>query len=79
MSSMSKTHDWERLGSDLAAKMGWNGVSVLMVAIEALTAANFHREASILDHMVDALNEANGEREIGYELTIKDIEDGIPF
>lgn len=45
----------EKMGRNLACDVAWNGDQVLIVAIEALTDANFHAEAKVLQKMLDAL------------------------
>lgn len=60
----------EKLGTELARKLDWNGVQVLEVAWSALTDCGFHDEAAIVEQMAKALN-ASG-NELKYELTIKE-------
>lgn len=59
-----------QLGSDLATKLGWDGVQILQVAMEALTQANFHAEAEVLEQMVKFLEQTD-ETPV-YRLEIKD-------
>lgn len=47
-------------GGKLASKYGWDGLTILQVSEAALTAANFHHEAEIIDQMIKALK--NGDQ-----------------
>lgn len=42
-------------GSKLAGKYKWDGLGILQVCEAALTDANFHHEAEIIDQMIKAL------------------------
>lgn len=46
-------------GGKLASKYGWDGLSILEVCEAALTDANFHHEAEIIDQMIQALKNGN--------------------
>lgn len=54
---MSEPSDIISKALELSEWAGWNGVGILQVAIEALTDANFHQEAEILNKMVEAIEE----------------------
>lgn len=61
----------ERMGTALARDLSWNGVEVLQVAWSALTEANFHAEAEIIEQIAKALNESSVE--LKYTLTVEEI------
>lgn len=54
-----------QLGAKWAAECDWDGVDILTLAQEALTQANFHSEAAVIEQMIAALLEHN---EVVYHL-----------
>ena len=42
----------EKLGQELASKLRWDGVGILLVAKAALTDANFHAEALVIEQLI---------------------------
>lgn len=74
------TNELEALGVELSRKCKWNGMDILEAAIAALTDANFHTEADILNQMADILNNDNATHQIKFELTFTEVGDGeLPF
>jgi len=45
----------EKMGVELSQKLEWNGFDILRVSVEALTDANFHTEAKIINDMLRKL------------------------
>lgn len=76
---MRTSLELEAFGIRLSRDCDMDGASILEAAIEALTNVNFHAEADVLNQIADALNNANGEREIRYQLTITEVDNEIPF
>lgn len=64
--------DNDERGQELAAALGWDGISILETAIAALSDANFHAEAEILEKMANYLMQTD-ETPV-YTLEIKDKE-----
>ena len=73
----------EKIGSALSAECSWVGEYILEAAIVALQDANFHREAEVLDQLVEALhNDEYGGDNFRYQLTISEVKGDsgeIPF
>jgi len=44
--------DCDRLGIELARRLSWDGLDILLTARAALVDANFHREAKMLDPII---------------------------
>jgi hypothetical protein len=59
----------EELGRKIASQCDWDGLAILHVFSEALTDANFHREAEIVEQIEK--NIETTEATPHYELTIK--------
>lgn len=76
---MNNPKNLEAMGSKLSVDCGWNGLDILEVAIAALTDANFHQEAKVLEQMLKALNQANAEFDLSYQLAITEQRNEIPF
>lgn len=49
------TPNTAQIAADLSQQLKWNGFDILRVACEALTDANFHREAEVIEQMIKAL------------------------
>lgn len=67
---LKSPQELERIGTALARDLSWNGVEVLQVAWSALTDANFHAEAKLLEQIVKALNDSA--MDLKYTLTIEE-------
>ncbi|MBZ0284462.1 MAG: hypothetical protein K8L97_27225 [Anaerolineae bacterium] len=49
------TPNTAEIAADLSQQLKWNGFDILRVALEALTDANFHREAEVIEQMLKVL------------------------
>lgn len=66
---MPTVQEIEEMGRKLASSLQWNGINIMMAFSEALTDANYHHEAEVIDKMIAALEATDGEAH--FELTIK--------
>jgi len=51
----TQTQNTERMGVELSQNLKWDGFAILEVSVAALTDSNFHKEASVINEMLNKL------------------------
>ena len=51
----TQTQNTEKMGIELSQNLKWDGFAILEVSVAALTDSNFHKEASVINEMLNKL------------------------